>query len=634
MSDLFPSQNASEETLAKAAANRRHIISLIEHNMHWNTNVDIMMSTFDDELYSMFDAYFFEKGKRKLVDGKPVTTFNPFGNSRFSFKYDDLYTPDGQRKNNNVASWMITNGKLMTDVGTGENDMFFAPYVSAKGVKSTGRKVSSHPADRPVKPEKPTKSAKKGTKKETKSGDKTKSPAKEAPSTPTVAAKTTIPTDATFRAVTVDENAKMEIYLIAAETIGKTGKTLPWSKSNPEKLKAAILEKIDELEASGIKFRENARNAIHAYKNLKEFCVYVCVKDGEAFIDIEPKGKKMAVRGVYSTEKGKGQLDADDARSWLQNTLGLSPEQTIVTNGIMRGVSNRRVYGVTTLSCSEVVDEIFGVIMLSKQGGKGLEYHEAWHYVNLLLHNKKRRLRIYKEYQSKHPELKNASMREIEEALAEDFKTYMLGIQDQTLSQRIQRFFKNIKELIKTFVGKQDVVYQAYEKIRKGKYKGSQLDDESVAEFQRNYQTGAFFDIPGLSEDKITKFEHIQDYHQFYKCAKVLCNMVMEGLDLSSVSKVKNYSRDDFEAVFDTIRQRIETSPDEASSGLLQDILDNKEAFYNSVASMLKSFSLDIKRKKTKFDTEHEKGKDSADVADNVWDIDHLEVSKKINVGF
>lgn len=49
---------------------------------------------------------------------------------------------------------------------------------------------------------------------------------------------------------------------------------------------------------------------------------------------------------------------------------------------------------------------------------------------------------------------------------------------------------------------------------------------------------------------------------------------------------------------------------------------------------MLKNFSIDIKRKKTKFDKTHTDGKDSADVADNIWDIDHLEVSKKINVGF
>lgn len=430
MLDLFPPQNASEETLAKAAANRRHIISLIEHNMHWNTNVDIMMNTFDDELYNMFDSYFFEKGKRKLVDGKPVTTFNPFGNNEFSFKYDDLYTPEGERKNNNVVSWMITNGKIMTDVGTGENDMFFAPYVSAKGVKSTGKKVSSHPADSPASSTKPAKETKKAAKKKTTEGTEPKTRSKTAPKAPTITAKTTVPTDATFRVVSVDKDANTEVYLIAAETTGRTGKTLPWSKSNPEKLKEAVLKKIDELEASGVKFRKDARETINAYKNLKEFCVYVCVKNGEAFVSIEPKGKEMTVRGVYSTEKGEGKLDASEARTWLQNTLGFSQDQIIVTNGVMRGIGNQRVYGVTNVACSSILDEIFGTMVLSKKGGKGVEYHEAWHYVNLLLHNKARRLRIYKEYQSKHPELKNASMREIEEALAEDFKTYMLGIQD------------------------------------------------------------------------------------------------------------------------------------------------------------------------------------------------------------
>nr|DAJ12647.1 MAG TPA: hypothetical protein [Bacteriophage sp.] len=33
----------------------------------------------------------------------------------------------------------------------------------------------------------------------------------------------------------------------------------------------------------------------------------------------------------------------------------------------------------------------------------------------------------------------------------------------------------------------------------------------------------------------------------------MLCNKVMEGLDLSSVSKLKNYSKKDFDVIFDGI---------------------------------------------------------------------------------
>ena len=35
-----------------------------------------------------------------------------------------------------MLAWMIKNGKITTDVGTNNNDMFRAPYVFANGVKT------------------------------------------------------------------------------------------------------------------------------------------------------------------------------------------------------------------------------------------------------------------------------------------------------------------------------------------------------------------------------------------------------------------------------------------------------------------------------------------------------------------
>jgi hypothetical protein len=76
----------------------------------------------------------------------------------------------------------------------------------------------------------------------------------------------------------------------------------------------------------------------------------------------------------------------------------------------MKGLHNETVYGVTNLACSSIVDSVYGFITLSKKSGKGLEYHEAWHYVNLLLHNRTMRMKIYEDYRSKHKELKDAKL--------------------------------------------------------------------------------------------------------------------------------------------------------------------------------------------------------------------------------
>ena len=65
---------------------------------------------------------------------------------------------------------------------------------------------------------------------------------------------------------------------------------------------------------------------------------------------------------------------------------------------------------------------------------------------------------------------------------------------------------------------------------------------------------------------------------------------------------------------------------------ILQDILDNKDAFKKTVDDIFRSFNLKAVKAKKKLDQHNKDGKDSGDVADNIWDIDHLEVSKKANV--
>ena len=625
--DFFPGENASQEMLDKCAKNRKHVISLIERNMHWNTNIERLMSTLDDaSLYSILDQYFFDdKKQRKVSNGKPVSIFNPFGNVDFSFAYDDFYNQDGSRKNPIMLAWMIKNGKITTDVGTNNDNMFRAPYVFANGVKT-----AALPKPKTQRETKQDNKPKTKVEKVIQKSNEQESKKKDAPNVTFV-----IPDDEAYKNVTVDEKGSIKTYLITAATIGKTGKQLGWNKSNAEKLKQAMLDKFAELEKAGIKIDEESMRVFNAYKKFKGFNVFLHVKeDGTAQLTIDFQTKPTKVGGVYSEKRGKGKIDTQSAKTWLQTALGLSDDQVLVTNGVMRGLHNEKVYAMTNLACSQIVDSIYGFITLSKKGGVGLEYHEAWHYVNLLLHNKSMRSKIYEKYRASHPELKGATFKQIEEYLAEDFRSYMLGFENKSWSARIKRFFKNIKQIVKAFFGRPDVIYQAYKNIKNGKYVGAKLDPQSVEEFKKNFPGGVYFEIPGLADDQVTKFTNIQNYHQYYQCAKLLCNKVMEGLDLSSVSKLKNYSKEDFDTIFAGIQQQIDNDPTSESSKLLQDVVDNKDAFYRTVSTMLKTFSIDVKHKKLKLDADITGGKDTGDVATNIWDIDHMEVSKKINVGF
>ena len=49
---------------------------------------------------------------------------------------------------------------------------------------------------------------------------------------------------------------------------------------------------------------------------------------------------------------------------------------------------------------------------------------------------------------------------------------------------------------------------------------------------------------------------------------------------------------------------------------------------------MLKSFSIEAKQAKTQIEESHEQGINDGTVYDNLWDIDHMSTSKKLNMGF
>ena len=235
LGDLFPGENATPAIKEKAAENRKHVICLIANNMHWNTNIDdIMLATLGDlGLQDMLDMYFFdESGERRLENGKPVTTFSPFGNPDFSFEFNDFYNQDGSAKDNTVMSWMIKTGKINTDVGTSKDDMFYAPFVYATGVKSTQPTVQNpvdvaHAAEAAnvagTAEKKGEGAGKKGMTPKAEEKPKEQEPKDDAKKVFTLEPSYEKPSDPIFEPVTVDKNIKNGIYLLTAEPVGKNG---------------------------------------------------------------------------------------------------------------------------------------------------------------------------------------------------------------------------------------------------------------------------------------------------------------------------------------------------------------------------------------------------------------------------
>jgi hypothetical protein len=74
--------------------------------------------------------------------------------------------------------------------------------------------------------------------------------------------------------------------------------------------------------------------------------------------------------------------------------------------------------------------------------------------VSLLLLNDYQRNQVYQEYVNTHSGTENMTRQEVEEALAEEFKSYMLNEENPTLKYKLVKFFKNVRDYIRAFLGK------------------------------------------------------------------------------------------------------------------------------------------------------------------------------------
>jgi hypothetical protein len=191
------------------------------------------------------------------------------------------------------------------------------------------------------------------------------------------------------------------------------------------------------------------------------------------------------VTGVFSkTLGGSGTFNINKARKWLSDTLGIDASNIVLTNAIMKSTTDEDVYGLTNVALDRIVDEVTGYMKFSEYADRGIEYHEAWHYVNLLMHDKNTRMRIYQAYLRTHKKLNKPGVKisDVEEAMADDFKVYMEGFTDKSIFGSVRRLFSNILDFLISSRNKR-AYKSVFKAIAEGKYASAKLDSESVREF-------------------------------------------------------------------------------------------------------------------------------------------------------
>lgn len=171
---------------------------------------------------------------------------------------------------------------------------------------------------------------------------------------------------------------------------------------------------------------------------------------------------------------------------WFRNKLGL-PEDSlhIVEDAIALG-GNEYAMGLVRKDST----------ILWKGAERGTLYHEAFHRVSLLTISPKERKKIYEFYRNRTGFV--GSDKQVEEALAEDFRQYMLNKVGPELNL-LKRAWKAIKNFISKWVWRTDTsIDNIFNRIASGYYNRSKQNSDAVNEFLAAYKgAGAPFKVRG-----------------------------------------------------------------------------------------------------------------------------------------
>lgn len=351
-------------------------------------------------------------------------------------------------------------------------------------------------------------------------------------------------------------------------------------------------------------------------------------KDGNKKVTQAPK---QFIAGVYSSVKGEGKIDPEAARNWLVNTLGIDPTNVIVTNAALRTASDNKVYGVMRVAINRIAQELMPQIVLSKEAGDGVQYHEAFHYVSLLMLNDYQRNQIYQEYIKTHSGTENMTRQEVEEALAEEFKSYMLNEEKPTLRYKLVKFFKNIRDYVKAFFGKPNLKGRLFRAIRSGEFANYTVPEGVKEQFYSKYDEGVFYYIPGLTMEQVKNMPNILDADTYYNVVSSLVSTALTMYNIRSIEDVRNLNVD---GMFESIQEQLESGwITEENIPLVEDVINNKDIFRKNILARLNQLGI---REVEKVEVEEDSRLDAetGDRPDNTWDKNQGETTKKDNIAF
>lgn len=343
--------------------------------------------------------------------------------------------------------------------------------------------------------------------------------------------------------------------------------------------------------------------------------------------------QKLAKRGLPSQVKGEGKLNVDEARQWLQDKLGIDKSDIVTSEAVFRMANAPQVYGALKVCMDRLSGDTAARIFLSEQSGQGVEFHEGFHYVSQLLINDKLREQVYQDYVKQYPYLKDASKQEVEEAIAEEFRQYMLNETKPSIAYRIKKLFNVILKVL-GITRNGDLVRTLFNKIRKGEFSKYKPSKSTLEDFEKRFGGALYYYVPGVEDKELKKMASIADATTFYAVVDSLNATVMDTFNISSIEDLQSLPKKINDIFDDILTTNLELGMyDESQEQLIKDVINNKEVFKKQIDDYLINFSI-IKKNTEESEEQEREERELGDNPDNTWDKESYTISKKANVAF
>lgn len=343
--------------------------------------------------------------------------------------------------------------------------------------------------------------------------------------------------------------------------------------------------------------------------------------------------QRLAKRGLTSQVKGEGKLNMDEARQWLQDKLGIDKSDIVTSEAVFRMANAPQVYGALKVCMDRLSSDTAARIFLSEQSGQGVEFHEGFHYVSQLLINDKLREQVYQDYVKQYPYLKDASKQEVEEALAEEFRQYMLNETKPSIAYRIKKLFNAILKVL-GITRNGDLVRTLFNKIRKGEFSKYKPSKSVLEDFEKRFGGTLYYYVPGVEDKELKKIASIADATTFYAVVDSLNATVMDTFNISSIEDLQSLPKKINDIFDDILTTNLELGMyDESQEQLIKDVINNKEVFKKQIDDYLRNFSI-IKKNTEESEEQEREERELGDNPDNTWDKESYTISKKANVAF